>query len=43
MKESVSVKSDVSYADFSKAVNDLGATMVSNLGALLQKGPVSHQ
>ena len=43
VKESVSVKSDVSYADFSKAVNDLGATMVSNLGALLQKGPVSHQ
>ena len=41
IKESVSAEADIAYAEFSQAVNSLGATMVDSLGKLLQKGPMS--
>ena len=40
IKESVSVGTDIAYAEFSQTVNSLGATMVGSLGKPLQMGPV---
>ena len=40
VKESVGMESGIDYAEFSKAVNNLGATMVDSFG-FLQKGPVT--
>ena len=37
-KESVALRNEVSYTDFSKAINDLGATMINNLGAPCKRG-----
>ena len=41
VKESIRMESGIDYAEFSKAVNNLGATMVDSLGKLLQKGPIA--
>ena len=41
VKASVRMESGVDYAEFSKSVNNLGATMVDSLGKLLEKGPVT--
>ena len=41
IKESVSVERDIAYAEFSRAINSMGATVVDSLGKLLRKGPVS--
>ena len=41
VKESIRMESGIDYAEFSKAVNNLGATMVDSFGKLLQKGPIA--
>ena len=41
VKESIRMESGIDYAEFSKAVNNLGVTMVDSLGKLLQKGPIA--
>ena len=41
VKESIRMECGIDYTEFSKAVNNLGATMVNSLGKLLQKGPVA--